>query len=82
MKSQKCSKSEALLEIGEVPHHAKDQTTCSKTDWQSAVQFVQIMYIKVNKSVYIPSRTYQFCWQYTIILVRKTSSSSLNQLNH
>ena len=27
--------------------------------------------IKVNKSVYTASRTYQFCWQYAIILVWK-----------
>ena len=27
---------------------------------------------KVNKSVYIASRTYRFCWQYAIMLVWKT----------
>ena len=42
MKSQKYSKSEALYEIGEVPRHAKDRTTHSKTDWQSTIQFAQI----------------------------------------
>ena len=31
--------------------------------------------IKVNKSVYIASRTYRFCWQYAIMLVWKTWSS-------
>ena len=36
---------------------------------------------KVNKSVHIASRTYRFCWQYAIILVWKTWSSLLNQLN-
>ena len=35
---------------------------------------------KVNGSVYISSRIYQFCWQYAIILVWKTWSSALNQL--
>ena len=33
---------------------------------------------KENKSVYTASRTYRFCWQYTIILVWKTWSSYLN----
>ena len=42
MKSQKYSKSEALYEIGEVPRHAKDRTTHSKTDCQSTIQFAQI----------------------------------------
>ena len=27
--------------------------------------------VKMNKSVYVASRTYQFCWQYAIILVWK-----------
>ena len=31
--------------------------------------------LKVNKSVYIASRTYRFCWQYAIILEWKTWSS-------
>ena len=30
----------------------------------------------MNKSEYIVSRAYQFCWQYGIILVRKTWSSA------
>ena len=42
MKSQKCSKIEALLEIGAVHRHAKDRTTHSKTDWQSTIQFAQM----------------------------------------
>ena len=37
--------------------------------------------LKVNKSVYIASHTYGFCWQYAIILIWKMWSSSLNQLN-
>ena len=37
--------------------------------------------VKVNKSVYIASHTYWFWWQYAIISVWKTWSSSLNQLN-
>ena len=37
--------------------------------------------IKVHKSVYIASRTYQFFWQYAIILAWKTWLSALNQLN-
>ena len=38
--------------------------------------------IKVNQSVYIANRTYRFCCQYVIILVRKTWLSALiiNQL--
>ena len=37
--------------------------------------------LKVNKSVHIASRAYRFCWQYAVILVRKTWSSLLNRLN-
>ena len=36
---------------------------------------------KACKSVWIASCTYRFCWKYAIILVWKTWSSSLNQLN-
>ena len=46
MKSQIYSKKEALLKIREVPRHSKDQTTRSKMDWQSTIQFAQ-MCIKV-----------------------------------
>ena len=35
----------------------------------------------MNKSGYIASQTYQFCWQYEIILIWKMWSSSLSQLN-
>ena len=42
---------------------------------------IMTLKLKVNKSVYIASRTYRFCWQYAIILAWKTSSSLLNQLN-
>ena len=37
--------------------------------------------IKVNKWVYIASRTHQLCWQYAIILVWTTWLRALNQLN-
>ena len=36
---------------------------------------------KANESVYIVSRTYQFCWLYAILLVWKRWSGALNQLN-
>ena len=36
---------------------------------------------KANGSVYIVSRTYQFCWLYAILLVWKRWSGALNQLN-
>ena len=49
MKFQKCSKSEALLEIGEVPRHAQDQTTISKMDWQSIIQFTRINVSDITK---------------------------------
>ena len=39
------------------------------------------LFIKVNKAVYIAKRTYQFCWQFATILIWKTWSSFLNQLN-
>ena len=42
---------------------------------------VWIPALKVNKSVYIASRTYRFCGQYEIILVWKKWLSALNQLN-
>ena len=42
MKSQIYSKSEALLQIWEVPRHSKDRTTRSKMDWQGTIQFAQI----------------------------------------
>ena len=36
--------------------------------------------LKVNKSAYIASHTYQLCWQYAIMLPEK-SDQVLNQLN-
>ena len=42
MKSQIYSKTEALLQIREVPYDSKDQTTRSKMDRQSTIQFAQI----------------------------------------
>ena len=42
MKSQIYSKTEALLQIREVPCDSKDQTTRSKMDRQSTIQFAQI----------------------------------------
>ena len=35
-------------------------------------------FVKVNKSVYLASRTYRFCWQYAIIVVWETWSRALN----
>ena len=47
----------------------------------AAPRLVWIPALKVNKLVYIASRTYRFCWQYEIILVWKRWLSALNQLN-
>ena len=49
LKSQKCSKTEALLEIWQVPRHTRDRTTRSKMNWQSTTQLAQMIYIKVIK---------------------------------
>ena len=37
--------------------------------------YKHILQIKVNMSVYIASCIYRFCWQYALMLVRKTWSS-------
>ena len=42
IKCQRCSKSEAPHEIGEVLCYAKDRMALSKTDWPSNIQFVQL----------------------------------------
>ena len=41
---------------------------------------LRLLWLKVNKSVYIANRTYQFCWQYAILLAWKAWLSALNQL--
>ena len=42
------------------------------------MKFFPSVLIKVNQSVYIANRTYRFCWQSAIILVRETWLSALN----
>ena len=42
MKSQTYSKSEAILQIREVPRHSKDRVTRSTMDWQGTIEFAKI----------------------------------------